>query len=326
MLEYAALRATLAVLLLLPHRALSRLLAALAASFGFLTRFLPQGFHRTALVNLEIAFPEKSVSERKQILSAMWRSWGRYLADTAYLAKLSPQEVSDLVDNDTDEMYRVINETAKSKGVLILTAHFGSFELFHSAMAVKGTPIGLVQRPMNNPYFGAFLGRLRRRFGTQTFDRGFAGLEVRNALRNGAVVAIAFDQGAPRSMRMFAPFFGVQASTNPGIARLALRTGAAVHPAFLVRIGSSLRHRALLGPEIPVVRTGNDEADVIENTRRFNVELEKMIRMHPDHWIWMYRRWRQQPEGKCSPYIEGAPPLDTYRLSPVPPPEAFRTQ
>jgi KDO2-lipid IV(A) lauroyltransferase len=228
---------------------------------------------------------------------------------------LTKEQLLALVDCDTDALYEEINAKAKQRGVLILTGHFGSFELFHSAMAAKGTPISLVHRATNNPYFDVYLDNVRQRFGTKTLVRGDAAREIVRELRSGGVVAIPFDQVAHAEIRVFAPFFGIDASTNSGLARLALRTGASVYPAFLVRTGTSLRHRAVFGPPVELVRTGDLTQDVLVNTSRFNEVLERFVREHPDHWIWMYRRWRKQPEGLCSPYLEGAPPLDAYRAA-----------
>jgi Kdo2-lipid IVA lauroyltransferase/acyltransferase len=111
------------------------------------------------------------------------------------------------------------------------------------------------------------------------------------------------------------PFFGVNASTNTGLARLALGSGAPVCGAYLAREGSSRFHRIVIGPEIPIAKTGDREADVVENSRRFNAAIEAMIRERPDHWIWNYRRWKQQPEGFPSPYLPWAPPLEEYRAA-----------
>src|SRR5262249_49562960 len=157
-----------------------------------------------------------------------------------------------------------------------------------------------------------WLTRLREKFGSRPLRRGDAAREVLRELRAGRIVAIPFDQIAPRASRVFAPFFGVQAATNTGLARLALASHAPVYPVVIVRDGNPIRHRAVLGPEIPLVRTHDREADVAENTRRFNEVLEAIIRDRPDHWIWMYRRWKAQPEGAISPYLDESPPIETY--------------
>jgi KDO2-lipid IV(A) lauroyltransferase len=89
----------------------------------------------------------------------------------------------------------------------------------------------------------------------------------------------------------------VPASSNTGLARLALRTGLPVVPAFLVRDGRRARHRIVVGPPLEIQRTGDREADIRENTQRCQRVLEDMIRRHPEHWLWVHKRWRTRPPG-----------------------------
>jgi KDO2-lipid IV(A) lauroyltransferase len=243
----------------------------------------------------------------------MWRSWGAFCADSARLTRLTQDEIRGLVRLDPPEQFRHIQERAKRRGALILTAHYGSFELLHAASSAYGQPITIVHRTMANRRVDAFLMDLRARMGTRSLARGYAARELLQALREGQVVAIPFDQAPRRINRVFAPFFGVDAATNSGLARLALAAGAPVFAVVLAREGDTLRHRMVVGPEIPLPRTGNRERDVELATHRFNAALEALVRERPEHWIWMYRRWKARPDELVSPYEPGAPPLEEYR-------------
>jgi len=89
-------------------------------------------------------------------------------------------------------------------------------------------------------------------------------------------------------------FFGEQACTNTGMALLALKTGAAVLPAFNLREKDG-RYRVIIEPEVPLVRTRDKEADVVQNTQLFTRVIERYIRDYPDHWLWVHQRWKTRP-------------------------------
>jgi Kdo2-lipid IVA lauroyltransferase/acyltransferase len=298
---------------MLPHSVSVSIGAFGGGVYGWICRALRTKSHQIARRNLEIAFPERSPASREAVLRGMWRSWGRFLADAAKLRRLSPARIRELVTLTPPDRPREIQSRAPERGALILTAHFGSFELLHAAVAAYGAPITMVHRTMTNRLVDRWMIELRSSVGTRSLARGEAAKDILRELRDGQIVVLPLDQIAKVVSRVFVPFFGVPAATNTGLARLALASGAPVYPVVLVREGSSLRHRAVFDPEIPIQRTGNREADVLENTRRFNAALEDLIRRHPDHWIWMYGRWKRQPEGRLSPYERDAPPLETYR-------------
>jgi KDO2-lipid IV(A) lauroyltransferase len=186
--------------------------------------------------------------------------------------------------------------------VIVLTAHFGNWELFAYAHGLFGFPITLVHRAMRNPFIDTAIVGTRTRGGTHCIAKKAAARNVVRALRHKEMVAIPADQNQTRRFGVFVDFFGKTASTTPGPARLAMLTGAAVFPAFLVREGEGERHRIMVLPEIEMVKTGNREADIVTNTQRCNSVLEQMIRKHPDHWLWLHKRWRTQPAGEPNPY------------------------
>ncbi len=313
--EYVCFRVIEGVLGALPLRSSLALGAAGGSFYGALTRVLRMRDHRVATTNLRLAFPEKSAAERDRIRREMWRNWGRYAADAVHLRRMSPAQVRDLVFLGETERIVELSTRRRERGVLVLTGHFGSFEFLHAAVSSHGHPASLVNRPMANPLFDAWLLQLRTRFGTHQIERGKAARAILRDLSEGRMVAIPFDQAARKETRIFAPFFGIPASTNSGLARLVASARAPVYAAVIVREGSSTRHRVLVGPEIEVVRTDDRDADTMENSRRFNAALEDLIRAHPEQWIWMYRRWKQQPEGLVSPYLPDAPPDDVYRAA-----------
>src|SRR6185436_16716082 len=128
-----------------------------------------------------------------------------------------------------------------------------------------------------NPRFDAFVNAERRRSGTTLISKRRAAAQIVRVLRDGGIVAIPFDQNATGRWGVFADFFGVPASTHPGLARLHELSGSAVYPVFLVRQGGSPRHQIVIRPLVETVRTGNSERDTVENTRRFNSAFEQIV-------------------------------------------------
>jgi KDO2-lipid IV(A) lauroyltransferase len=114
------------------------------------------------------------------------------------------------------------------------------------------------------------------------------------ALRRGELVALLMDQSSLRREAVEVEFFGTKTFTSMGPAVIALRSRCPVVSAFLVREGAG-RHRLIISDEIPVVRTGDLQHDIEENTRRFNQIIESYIRRYPDHWFWLHRRWKKRP-------------------------------
>jgi Kdo2-lipid IVA lauroyltransferase/acyltransferase len=290
-LPVAAIRA-------LPFARAFRLGEALGGAAYRLAR--PQ--RRTALVNLRIAFPERSEREHLEIVRATCRNLGRMAAEFCHLPSVTRENVEQRVRFADRQYWDDNNHIIGTTGILVLTGHFGNWELLAHAMGLYGTPIHLIHRPFRNPAFERFVNAERARAGTGLISKRQAAREVVRVLRSNGIVAIPFDQNATGRWGVFAPFFGVPASTHPGLARLAQLSGAPVYPVFLVRENGSPRHRIEIGREVELVHDGDREAATIENLTRMNAVFADVVRRHPDHWIWMHKRWRTRPPGEPSLY------------------------
>jgi Kdo2-lipid IVA lauroyltransferase/acyltransferase len=258
---------------------------------------LPQ--RKTAMVNLRIAFPEKPDQERVAILRESCRNFGRVAAEWCHMQRLTAANVAERVTfADPEFWYGEAQRIIASSGILALTGHFGNWELFAHAIGLYGNPVHLVHRPFRNLHFDAFVNAERQRSGTKLISKRRAAAQIGRVLRGGGIVAIPFDQNATGRWGVFADFFGVPASTHPGLARLHELSGAPVYPVFLVRKDGSPRHEIVIRPRVETVRSGNRGRDTVENTRRFNEAFAEMVRARPDHWIWMHKRWRTRPAGE----------------------------
>ncbi len=257
---------------------------------------------RIALRNLAIAFPGKSDVECRAILRRSCRNLGRLGAEFCHLRRLTPTSVRRHVSVEDRERWEHVFAVARQRGAVILTGHVGNFELLAYAHGLLGHPVTLVYRSMRNPLVDRVVVELRGRAGTHSLAKSAAAKAALRALRGRGMVAIPADQNQTRRNGVFVDFFGVPASTTPGPARLAMHTGCAVFPLFLLREGESNSHRIVVLPEVELVRTDDREADIIANTQRCNAVLEQVLRDHPDQWIWFHKRWRTRPAGEAEIY------------------------
>src|SRR5438093_12338781 len=292
-LEYLALRAAFGALAALPLGAALRV-GELAALVAYL---LDRRHRRVGMRNLEIAFPEKPIRERRRILRASFLNLGRMAVELAHLPRLSAERLRDMVRFADEEWWREATSWERSTGVLVLSGHFGNWELLVFAHGMRGHPVHMVHRAIANPLIDRWLNALRVRAGTRAIRKRHAARAVLAALHEHGFLVLPFDQNSTRGLGVFVDFFGEAASTNAGIARIALRTDAPIVPIFIVRDGRRARHTVHVLPIMQVERTGDDQADVVRNTQRFSDVFEDMVRRYPEQWLWMHKRWKTRPAG-----------------------------
>ena len=160
----------------------------------------------------------------------------------------------------------------------------------------------IVARGLDNPYVDALVTRYRTLHGNTIFDKDDFARGLLAALRNGETVGILMDTNMTPPQGVFVDFFGVPACTASGLARVALRTDAAVLPGFAIWDAKLGKYRLQMAPALALIRTGDNEADIVANTAMFNQVLETYIRKHPEQWLWVHRRWKTRPAGDASLY------------------------
>jgi KDO2-lipid IV(A) lauroyltransferase len=257
---------------------------------------------RVGMRNLAIAFPDRPVAERRRILRASFANLGRMVAELARLPRLGPADLQTMVEFEDEEWWRTHIGLPRDTGVLILSGHFGNWELLVAAHGMRGFPVSMVHRTIANPFIDRWLNVLRARAGTRLVRKRHAAGGVLRALHERQLLVLPFDQNSTRGLGVFVNFFGLPASTNSGIARLALRTGAPVVPAFIVREGRRARHRVHVLPIMYVQRSGDFESDVKRATQQFSDVFESMVRRYPEQWLWVHKRWKTRPQGQPKLY------------------------
>jgi KDO2-lipid IV(A) lauroyltransferase len=269
---------------------------AVGAGVGALVWRLLSKLRRTGLRNLEMAFPEKSLGEREAILRGVYRSLGWQLAEFCKMSGYTADEASGFVRYDGLENYLAARE--KGKGVLVLTGHLGAWELSSFYHSLVGYPMSLVIRRLDNPLVDEFVNSIRCLHGNRVIHKDDFARGLLTAMHNGETVGILMDTNMTPPQGVFVPFFGVEACTATAMARIALRTHAAVLPGFLVWESAEKRYVLRFGPEIEMVRSGNNEADILANTALFTAAIESYVRQYPEQWLWVHRRWKTRPEGQ----------------------------
>jgi len=186
--------------------------------------------------------------------------------------------------------------------VVFLTGHLGGWELSAFAHSLSGYPLSIVMRSLDNPKVDALIQSYRTMHGNKTVDKDDFVRGLLGAMRAGQTVGILMDTNMTPPQGVFVDFFGIPACTASGLARIAMRTDAAVVPGFTVWDRNLRKYRLRFDQAVELERTGNDEADVIANTAKFTKIIEDYVRRYPDQWLWVHRRWKTRPEGQPSLY------------------------
>ncbi|HXM68109.1 MAG TPA: lysophospholipid acyltransferase family protein [Candidatus Acidoferrum sp.] len=295
-LEYAAAWPFIKILGILP-RPLAR---ATGVGLAWLVYLLHARLREVGMRNLALAFPEKSEAERVQILRAEFASLGRQLAEVCHFPKYTRENVEQVVVYDGLENYERAH--ARGKGVLFLTAHFGGWELSAFSHSLRGHWMHVVSRAMDNPYLDRLIRQYREMHGNKTVDKDNFVRGLLAAMKAGEVVGILMDTNMTPPQGIFVDFFGIPACTASGLARIALRTDAAVVPTFTIWDAALGKYRLRFDPSVELVRTGDLEEDIRANTQKFTSIIEEYVRKYPEQWLWVHRRWKTRPPGETGLY------------------------
>ena len=295
-LEYALAWPFIKILGILP-RALAR---AFGIGIGWVVYLLHVRLRQVGMRNLALAFPEKSAAQRARILRGEFTSLGRQLAEVCQIPKYTPENVDQVVVYEGFENYE--RARARGKGVLFLTAHFGGWELSAFTHSMHGHWMHVVVRPLDNPYLDRLIRNYRTMHGNKIVDKADFVRGLLAAMKAGEVVGILMDTNMTPPQGVFVDFFGIPACTASGLARIALRTDAAVVPGFTIWDPVLRKYRLRFDPAVKLIRTGHLEADIVANTRQFTKIIEDYVRQYPEQWLWVHRRWKTRPQGEKGLY------------------------
>ena len=290
-LEYAAVTTVVAVVRVLPMRAV----LAAGTLLGLAFHAVDGGHRRLAVRNLESAFPVRTVAERRAIARHMFEHFGRLLMVLLKFSTMSPEQMLARVEFEGEDRVRAAH--AHARGVLLFTGHFGFWEINALVHGLTLRPMAVLARPLDNPLLHDLLESVRRSTGNSVIYRRGAIRRVLRALEANQAVAVLIDQHIHSTDAVYVDFFNRPAATTSALAALALRTGAPVVPVFALPLPGG-RFRMVY--EHPVEPPPSDDPDAIrEFTQRCTDVLEMYVRRYPELWLWMHRRWREvEPKGE----------------------------
>lgn len=259
------------------------------SSLGLLAYAVPMSRKSVALENIQNSFQGISESEARRLLRRVYMHFGTMLFETPHMIRLTRQNLDRYVFFEgSDNLDRAIG---KGKGVFVLTAHFGNWELMAAAVTIQWGKTAVVARPADFPPLDRTIHHLRSVHGAKIIPKQRAMRQIMEALREKQIVGILLDQNVDWYEGVFVPFLGRWACANKGLALIASRTGTPVVPAFPVRRKDG-RYRIILEKELELRQTGDKTGDVEANTEMFTRMIEKYVKKHPDHWFWFHKRWK----------------------------------
>jgi KDO2-lipid IV(A) lauroyltransferase len=295
-LQYNIARVSFATLGRLPRPLALRLGRAL----GYAAYLAGWKLRRVGELNLQMAFPAMARDERRRLLRGSIVNLGRHLAEFSRFSIASPETLRGSID------YRGLEnlETARARGrgVLVITAHLGAWELIGFGLFALGYPFNFLVRRIENPAIERAVEDIRTRFGNRTIDKRSAARSMLLTLRSGGMLGLAVDINVVRDKGIFVDFFGVRASTTFMAAKLALRTGATVIPIFVPWEERRRRYVLDVGTPLSIEPSGDEKEDIRRLTIAYTRAIENYIRRYPDQWLWIHKRWRTQPLGEPNPY------------------------
>jgi KDO2-lipid IV(A) lauroyltransferase len=231
----------------------------------------------------------------RPLAHAAFGNFGKFVIDFVRFPVLTRDEVRKrLVFNQWVELDEVM---ASKRGAVFVTMHYGVFDLGAAALATYDYPTNAIGDNYGYPRMDDIIHNSRRAMGIKIIPADKVSMGVFRALKRGEILAMLIDV-APPGTEVAVDFMGARAEVSSVPARLALRTGAWVVPALILRgperdslIRPILDTRSLRTFE----KTGDEERDVREMTRRIMASLEKTLRAHPEQWLIFHRVWPDEP-------------------------------
>jgi Kdo2-lipid IVA lauroyltransferase/acyltransferase len=273
---------------------------AAGAGLGALAFVLTGRLRRTGERNLQLAYPASDHAWRKRVLRQLYRNLGVHLAEFCVMSRYTQEGTRGLVRYAGLEHYLAARD--QGRGVLVVTGHLGLWELSSFYHSLMGYPMSMVIRRLDNPLVDRLVNGIRCLHGNTVLHKDDFARGLLGAMRRGETVGILMDTNMTPPQGLFVDFFGVPACTASGLARVAMRTEAATLPGFLTWREEEKKYVLEFGEPLELVRTGNDEQDIVTNTQICTTAIETWVRRFPEQWLWVHRRWKTRPPGEPSLY------------------------
>lgn len=249
-------------------------------------------YRKVAHANLQRAFGDEWDERRRtETVRACFGHIGTTLMEFLWMPRLQGEAIDQRIGVEGQEHFEAA--FARGKGVILVTAHFGNWEIMGPKLIRHGYKLNIISRDADDPGINQLINGIRQQAGEVIVGRKNSARPSLQALKRNEMLAILLDQNTWQG-GIFVPFFGHPASTATGPAVLGLRSGAALVPVFCIR-QPDRSHVIKVWPYIIPEPTGDQEGDVYRLTAELTRVIEMQIREVPDQWMWIHNRWKRQP-------------------------------
>jgi KDO2-lipid IV(A) lauroyltransferase len=279
----------------LPHRAIEEI-ATILFKMGY--SFVPR-MRDVGLRNLEIAFPEKNVEWRRNLLVQNAREMGKFVADTLFLPRMTQAWIEQNVEYK-DFMSLLEHLKEQGKPIILIGAHLGSFELVPPMAGILGHTIHSVARPFRSKTLDSAMTALRQYHGARVVSREGAIKKLKKLLAARQTIGILCDQNVTRKNAVFVPWFNTLAATTKAPGYLALEPESVVIAIFSFRERGKFK-LSFQQVDISGIRENQaftQEEKITKITEVFAQAIDSEIRAQPEKWFWIHRRWKTRPQGE----------------------------
>ncbi|MCK4917056.1 MAG: hypothetical protein KAS51_02425 [Candidatus Omnitrophica bacterium] len=265
----------------------------IGGGLGVVAYYMLIRHRKVAMESLTMAFPEKSLSQRKKIARECFIFLGQGFFDVLYFLDRETEVKNNIRVNGEANL---VQGLVKNRGAIILTAHLGNFPLIALKLAKMGYTVNLVIRPMREKNADKYFHKLRDRGGVRTiksYPRKECVSKILKALKNNELVVLLMDQNFGTG-GVWVKFFNILAATPIGAVVLGLRTGTAIMPSYIYQEKAG-RHCLRILPEFELIKTENNDETILLNVIKISRLMEDWIRKYVNQWTWIHRRWKSRP-------------------------------
>jgi KDO2-lipid IV(A) lauroyltransferase len=228
----------------------------------------------------------------KTIAKNCFSNLGKNVVEFMLFPRMIPKQIPEYVS--FEGVQHVENALALGKGAIILTGHFGNWELLAASISTNVSPLTPIVRELRSPRLNALVSKYREKAGYSTIDRNTGVRQALRCLRNNNLLGIVADVDTSVN-GVFVDFFGRPAYTPYSPIAFALKTGAVILPSFIMRQPDGT-HQVIIEPPLTLERCDDKEKELVINTQKYTKVIESYIRKNPEQWIWMHQRWKTRPE------------------------------
>jgi KDO2-lipid IV(A) lauroyltransferase len=249
---------------------------------------------KVAYKNIQLAFPEKSDDEIKSIIKGAYINVFTVISEFFYMRKLDDEKLRKLVN--PKGLCKLQDKLEEGKGLVIISAHFGNWELTaYGGARIVGVPFNVIVKEQSNKLIDKKINYIRKSAGNKMIEMTGAAREVLYLLRHNKVVALLGDQTAPKENSVRIKFFADDVPAFEGAARFAIKTRTPVVFGVSVRRNDGTYDIIIREIDINKYPEYNEE-----NFNKFTQEhadiLAEIIKAYPDHWLWFHKRFKHVME------------------------------